>query len=28
MVPKKLTNEEKKIFEQLNHVSTFNPRKE
>lgn len=27
MVPKKLTNEEKKIFEQLNHVSTFNPRK-
>ena len=27
MVPKKLTNEEKKIFEELNHVSTFNPRK-
>ena len=28
MVPKKLTNEEKKIFEELNHVSTFNPRKD
>ncbi len=28
MVPKKLTNEEKKIFEQLNHISTFNPRKD
>ena len=27
MVPKKLTNEEKKIFEELNHISTFNPRK-
>ena len=27
MVPKKLTNEEKKIFEELNIVSTFNPRK-
>ncbi len=26
MVPKKLTNEEKKIFEQLNTISTFNPR--
>lgn len=26
MVPKKLTNQEKKIFEELNHVSTFNPR--
>ena len=28
MVPKKLTNEEKKIFEELNHISTFNPRKD
>ena len=28
MVPKKLTTEEKKIFEELNHISTFNPRKE
>ena len=28
MVPKKLTNEEKKIFEELDHVSTFNPRKD
>lgn len=28
MVPKKLTNEEKKIFEQLNTISTFNPRNE
>ena len=28
MVPKKLTNEEKKIFEELNSVSTFNPRKD
>lgn len=27
MVPKKLTNQEKKIFEQLDHISTFNPRK-
>ncbi len=27
MVPKKLTNQEKKIFEELNNVSTFNPRK-
>ena len=28
MVPKKLTNEEKKIFEELDHISTFNPRKD
>ncbi len=28
MVPKKLTNEERTIFEQLNHISTFNPRKD
>ncbi len=28
MVPKNLTNEEKNIFEQLNHISTFNPRKD
>lgn len=28
MVPKKLTNEEKKVFEQLNKISTFNPRNE
>ncbi len=28
MVPKKLTNEEKKIFEELNSVSIFNPRKD
>ena len=27
MVPKKLTNQEKEIFEQLNNISTFNPRK-
>lgn len=27
MVPKKLTNQEKKMFEELNNVSTFNPRK-
>ena len=26
MVPKKLTSEEKKLFETLNNVSTFNPR--
>ena len=26
MVPKKLTDEEKKIFEELNKVSTFDPR--
>ena len=28
MVPKKLTNDERKIFEQLNMISTFNPRNE
>ncbi len=28
MVPKKLTNEERKIFEELNTISTFDPRKE
>ena len=28
MVPKKLTNQERKIFEQLNQISAFNPRKE
>ena len=28
MVPKKLTNDERKIFEQLNTISTFNPRKD
>ena len=28
MVPKKLTSQEKKIFEELNQVSSFNPRKE
>lgn len=28
MVPKQLTEEEKNIFEQLNHISTFDPRKE
>ena len=28
LVPKKLTTEEKKIFEELNRISTFNPRKE
>ena len=28
MVPKKLTNEEKKIFEELNTISAFNPRKD
>ncbi len=28
MVPKNLTNEERKIFEKLNDISTFNPRKE
>lgn len=28
MVPKKLTNEEKEIFEELNHISSFNPRKD
>lgn len=28
MVPKKLTDEEKKIFEELNHISAFNPRKD
>ena len=28
MVPKKLTSQEKKIFEQLDHISTFNPRKD
>lgn len=27
MVPNKLTQEEKKIFEELNNISTFNPRK-
>lgn len=28
MVPKKLTNQEKEMFEELNHISSFNPRKE
>ena len=28
MVPKKLTDEEKKIFEELNDISSFNPRRE
>ncbi len=28
MVPKKLTDEERKVFEQLNKISTFNPRNE
>ena len=28
MVPNKLTQEEKKIFEELNNISTFNPRKD
>ena len=28
MVPKKLTNDERKIFEELNMISTFDPRKE
>ena len=28
MVPKKLTNDERRIFEQLNMISTFNPRNE
>ena len=28
MVPKKLTDTERKIFEELNQVSSFNPRKE
>lgn len=28
MVPKKLTSEEKEIFEELNHISSFNPRKD
>lgn len=28
MVPKKLTSEEKKIFEELNNISAFDPRKE
>ena len=28
MVPKNLTNEERSIFEKLNHISTFNPRKD
>ena len=28
MVPKKLTDQEKEMFEELNHISRFNPRKE
>ena len=28
MVPKKLTDQEKEMFEELNHISSFNPRKE